>query len=272
MAARIFVSILKISPKFKKALWKRIYQFLAHKYQTEDWTFMNYGFQSLNESERIELKKEDETNRFFIQLYHFVASKVDLKNKRVLEVGSGRGGGADYVERYFQPSKMFGLDYSRNAIEFCNKVFKNSKVEYKLGDAENIPFENESLDVVINVESSHCYGNVPAFFAEVKRVLKPGGYFSFADFRDKEPFENLKEELANSGLEIVESTNISKEVLQALDDFNEEKMKRFGKMFGSWLKKPLSEFAGVKGSTMYDDLSSGYTIYYHYLLRKTNTD
>ena len=84
MAARIFVSILKISPKFKKAVWKKIYQFLASKYQTEDWTFMNYGFQSLNESERIELKKEDETNRFFIQLYHFVASKVDLKNKRVL--------------------------------------------------------------------------------------------------------------------------------------------------------------------------------------------
>ena len=45
MAARIFVSILKISPKFKKVVWKIIYQFLAAKYQTEDWTFMNYGFQ-----------------------------------------------------------------------------------------------------------------------------------------------------------------------------------------------------------------------------------
>ena len=268
MAARIFVSILKISPKFKKAVWKKIYQFLAAKYQTEDWTFMNYGFQSLDESKKIELKKEDETNRFFIQLYQCVASATELKNKRVLEVGSGRGGGADYIERYFQPSKMLGVDYSRNAIDFCNKVFKNSKVDYKLGDAENLPFENESLDVVINVESSHCYANVPAFFTEVNRVLKSGGYFSFADFRDKEPFENLKKELTNSGLEIVKSTNISPEVLRALDDFNEEKMKRFGKMFGSWLKKPLTEFAGVKGSTMYEDLSSGYTVYYHFLLRK----
>ena len=268
MAARIFVSILKMSPKFKKAVWKRIYQFLSAKYQTEDWTFMNYGFQSLDGLKKIELKEEDEYNRFFIQLYHLVASATKLQNKKALEVGSGRGGGADYVERYFQPSKMFGMDYSRNAIEFCNKVFKDSKVEYKLGDAENIPFENESLDVVINVESSHCYGNVPAFFAEVKRVLKSGGYFSFADFRDKEPFEDLKKELANSGLEIMKSTDISKEVLRALDDFNEVKMKRFGKIFGSWLKKPLSEFAGVKGSTMHQDLSSGYTVYYHYLLRK----
>ena len=268
MAARIFVSILKISPKFKKAVWKRVYQFLAAKYKTEDWTFMNYGFQSLNESKKIELKKEDEINRFFIQLYHFVAYKVELKNKMVLEVGSGRGGGADYVERYFQPSKMFGVDYSRNAIEFCNRVFKDSRVDYKLGDAENLPFENDSLDIVINVESSHCYADVSAFFAEVYRVLKSGGYFSFADFRDKEPFEDLKKDLSNSGLEIVKSTNISKEVLRALDDFNEEKMKRFGKMFGSWLKKPLSEFAGMKGSSIYEDLSNGNTVYYHYLLRK----
>lgn len=132
MASRIFVSILKISPKFKKAVWKRIYQFLASKYQTEDWTFMNYGFQSLNESERIELKKEDEVNRFFIQLYNYVASKVDLKNKRILEVGSGRGGGADYVDRYFQPSKMFGVDYSRNAIEFCNEYLKIQKLNTSL--------------------------------------------------------------------------------------------------------------------------------------------
>jgi len=63
----------------------------------------------------------------------------------------------------------------------------------------------------------------------------------------KSPFENLKKELANSGFDIVKSTNISLEVLRALDDFNEEKMERFGKMFGGWLKKPLSEFAGVKG-------------------------
>ena len=268
MAARIFGSILKISPRFKKAVWKRVYQFLAGKHQTEDWTFMNYGFQSLNESKNIELKTEDECNRFFIQLYHFVASAVDLKNKKVLEVGSGRGGGADYINRYFQPSKITGVDYSQNAIEFCNKVFKDSMVDYKFGDAEKLPFQNESLDVVINVESSHCYANVPAFFAEVNRVLKSGGYFSFADFRDKESFEITKEELINSGLELVRFTNISLEVLKALDDFNEVKMKRFGKIFGSWLKKPLSEFAGIKGSTMYEDLSSGYTLYYHYLLRK----
>ena len=79
---------------------------------------------------------------------------------------------------------------------------------------------------------------------------------------------NRFKELANSGLEIVKSTNISSEVLRALDDFNEAKMNRFSKMFGSWLKKPLSEFAGMKGSSIYEDLSNGNTLYYHYLLMK----
>lgn len=184
MAARIFVSILKISPKFKKVVWKIIYQFLAAKYQTEDWTFINYGFQHLNESKKIELKEEDEYNRFFIQLYYFVVFTIELKNKRVLEVGTGRGG-ADYIERYFQPLEMFGVDYWQNAIDFCNKAFKDSKVDYKLGDAENLSFENGCLDVVINVESSHCYSNATAFFADVNRVLKSAGYFSFVDFKDK---------------------------------------------------------------------------------------
>ena len=268
MASRIFVSLLKVSPKFKKVIWKKIYQFLAAKYKTKDWTFMNYGFQSLDESKKVELKEKDEINRYFIQLYELVASVIDLKNKTVLEVGSGRGGGADYIERYFQPLKMFGVDYSNNAIDFCNKVFKDSKVDFKFGDAEKLPFQNETIDVVINVESSHCYANITAFFTEVNRVLKPGGYFSFADFRDKEPFENLKDELANSGLELISSKNISSEVLKALDDFNKVKMQRFSQMFGSWLKKPLSEFAGMKGSSIHKDLSNGNTLYYHFLLRK----
>ncbi|MFT6747286.1 MAG: hypothetical protein ACJAZ2_001636, partial [Glaciecola sp.] len=63
-------------------------------------------------------------------------------------------------------------------------------------------------------------------------------------------------------------TNISAQVLHALDEFNDAKMERFSKMFGSWLKKPLSEFAGMKGSAMHTDLSNGSTLYCHFLLQK----
>ena len=52
--------------------------------------------------------------------------------------------------------------------------------------AESLPLGDASVDVLVNVESSHCYGNFQKFIAEVHRVLKVGGVFLFADFRDDE--------------------------------------------------------------------------------------
>ncbi len=230
---------------------------------------MNYGYQSLSNENKLDLKEEDEFNRYFIQLYEFVATAVSLRGLNVLEVGCGRGGGSDYIQRYHQTNEMTGLDYSKNAIRFCNNKFHSTGLKFVEGDAENLPFESACLDAVINVESSHCYANVPKFVEEVTRVLKPGGYFSFADFRDKEFLDDLEKSLLSSGLSLVKKTNISSEVYCALDQFSDAKGERFSKMFGTWLKNPLSEFAGMKGSAMHTDLSNGNTLYCHYLLQKT---
>lgn len=267
MLSNLFSSLLKSSPKIKKLIWKKVYQFLASKYKTKDWTFMNYGFQG---NDQLDLSEEDEKNRFFIQLYHQVVSQIDIKGLKTLEVGSGRGGGSDFTKRNYSPSSMTGLDYSKNAIQFCNSTFSTKGLSFIQGDAESLPFGNNEFDVIINVESSHCYANMNTFIQEVTRVLKPGGIFLFADFRDLEFQKDLEKSLTHSGLEIHSQINISKEVLKALQDFNEEKMKRFSKMFGSWLKKPLEEFAGMEGSTMYNDLESGQTIYSNFTLKKIN--
>ncbi len=268
MFSQLFSFLLKSSPVIKKWVWKKIYQFLASKYQAKDWTFMNYGFQTLGDSKELVLEKKDEFNRYFIQLYDFVASATSLKNKHVLEVGSGRGGGCDYIKRYHEPAVMTGVDYSQNAVHFCADTFDTPNLYYKLGDAENLPFQKEHFDVVLNVESSHCYANMLQFLKEVSRVLRPGGYFSFVDFRSKEVFPELESHFLTSELILLEKTNISAQVLHALDEFNEAKMTRLSAMFGTWLKKPLSEFAGLKGSAMHSDLSNGSTLYYHFLLQK----
>ena len=54
-----------------------------------------------------------------------------------------------------------------------------------------LPLENNSKDIIYNVESSHCYGNVEAFVKEVYRSLKAGGNFCWTDFRDKDTMEKL---------------------------------------------------------------------------------
>jgi len=38
------------------------------------------------------------------------------------------------------------------------------------------------VDLIVNIESAHCYPDFVGFMKEVDRVLNPGGHFMFADF------------------------------------------------------------------------------------------
>lgn len=62
-----------------------------------DLKVLNYGFY---DGKDIPLDPEDVPNLLRLSLYHHVASAVDLSDRDVLEVGSGRGGGLSYVVRH----------------------------------------------------------------------------------------------------------------------------------------------------------------------------
>ena len=268
MLSNIFAFFLKISPGFKRAVWKKLYQYLAKKYPTEEWTYMNYGYQSSDTSIKIPLKEEEEKDRYMIQLYHHVASAVDLKDKDVVEVGSGRGGGASYIKRYLHPKTMTGIDYSKNVIKFSKEHHSVEGLTFIYGDAENLPLANESIDVIVNVESSHCYGSMKKFVEQVYRVLRPDGYFLFADLRPAEEIDALDTTFSDAGFEVHKKELISKEVVNAMEAFHEFKLAFFQKMVKGWLRKPLNDFAGVKGSNIHTEFSNGKMMYYHYVLRK----
>src|SRR3954468_23252953 len=100
MLERIFV-VLSNLPGLKKKLWRTLYGSLARWYNASDWTFMNYGY--ISEPDPLVLEPKDERNRNWIHLYYHVAGAVDLKGLEILEVGSGRGGGASFIKRYLHP-------------------------------------------------------------------------------------------------------------------------------------------------------------------------
>ena len=131
------------------------------------------------------LVESDERNRFGIQLYHRVATQVDLNAKQVLEVSCGHGGGASYLLRTLHPASYTGLDFNPDGIAFCRKRHHLPGLDFVHGDAENLPFADESFDAVVNVEASHAYPRLPRFLAEVVRVLRPGGHLLYADFRGR---------------------------------------------------------------------------------------
>ena len=199
--ARIFAILLKISPSsIQNRLWKWWYQRISKAHNKVEFRFMNYGY---IDSESPELDSSDEAYRLFIQLYHMNIRDVSLENKEVLEVGSGRGGGASWIAKTMKPSSLIGLDFSREAVSLCNKWYEQENLDFREGNAQDLPFQKNSFDVVYNVESSHCYGDMSKFVSEVFRVLKNGGNFCWTDFRDEETMKKTEKIFTNSGFSIV---------------------------------------------------------------------
>ena len=260
------------SKKTKHFLWKKIYDRLAKTYEVFDWAFMNYGFDYTEKNQEPFLKKEDEKYRYCIQLYHHTVEKISLKGKAVLEVGSGRGGGTSYIARYMFPKKITGVDYSKNAVALCNKIHSENNLEFLEGDASNLPFEKNSYDVVVNVESSHCYPSIPKFLSEVERVLKPGGIFAWTDLCPEKAMASYEKDFSRSGMVCVESYEITDNVLRALnkETINETKNNLIKNNVPLHLKGLMKDFSGIKDTNIYKTLKDGRTKYWFKVFKKTN--
>lgn len=265
----LFFLLSSLSSRIQGKLWKWWYQKLSAGYKKNDWRFMNYGYASINDKGSFSAKNQlDEENSLFIQLYQHVLLDIDLNRKNVLEVGSGRGGGADYVARYFAPSSIIGIDFSKNAVDLCNKFYKSPNLSFIEGNAEKLPFENDRFDVVFNVESSHCYGNMKAFISEVTRVLKPGGIFAWADLRTQKSMEKDDAIFMNSSLKLISKENITLNVLQALDLISNRKKEAIQERVPSLWQPLFFEFAGVRNSKVYHSFHNGNMVYWCYRFQK----
>ncbi len=270
MLTRVLGPLINNSPNLKRTLWRRWYEFLARGYPLDDWTFMNYGFAPTRESNLppLVLDAQDEPDRCSIHLYHRVVTAVDVRGARVLEVGSGRGGGCSYIARYLGPEAVLGIDFSDNAVALSRRRHTAPGLSFQQGDAEALPCEDATFDAVVNVESSHCYGSMERFLAEVVRVLKPGGHFLWTDMRPKGERAAVREQFRAAGLEMVEEEEITPYVLAALDYVNERKRETISRHVPRFLMPWFEDFAGVRGTRVYESLRAGDVEYWRCALRK----
>ena len=252
---------------------KRIYELLGRKFRNAtDWRFMNYGFDFDDPSQRPTLLPTDEAERYCAQLYHVVASQVDLTGKRVLDVGSGRGGGPSYIHRYLGPRQTIGLDWAESAMGFCTKVHAGiAGLEYKAGDAQNLPFAAAKFDVVTNVESAHCYSDAARFYAEAWRVLKPGGHLLYADFGPSGCHHTILSDLADAGFQITTCRDITANILRGLRLDHDRRHAGIQKRFPRGTKRLAGLWAGTKGSVIFRDFDSGAREYYLYHVVKPDS-
>lgn len=180
-------------------------------------TFMNYGY--VEEGEDFAWCGEaDWPWRYAINLVRRALIGVVLTGRRVLDVGCGRGGPASYIARCLDPAEVVGLDASEDGVRFCQEQHAHPRLRFTHGSAEELPFEDASFDVVLNVESSHCYLRPAAFFFEVSRVLKPGGSFCYSDVLLPEQFERMRRLLSDTpGFSPRAEADISNQVARAIE-------------------------------------------------------
>jgi SAM-dependent methyltransferase len=270
MVADVFLWILNRTPSLRRTLWRMFFNLLASRFQNVGWwTLMNYGYAEAGGASRtFDLQPQDEAERYPIALYRHVATLAPLVGRDVLEVGSGRGGGASFVARYLKPRRMIGLDFSGKAVAFSNKQHVFANLHFQKGDAEQLPFPDESFDSVINVESSFCYPSIDRFFGEVKRVLRPGGFLHYTDLRLGSEVDSWKQAIERSGLDLVVERDITINVIEALHRDSARRRVGGRRIAGRIFGAIADVFTGVDGTRIPSMLAAGDMVYCSFLLQK----
>ncbi|OSC42370.1 phthiotriol/phenolphthiotriol dimycocerosates methyltransferase [Mycobacterium decipiens] len=230
----------------------------SRKRKPDDLVFLNWGYED-DPPMNIPLDASDEPDRYGIQLYHRTATQVDLTGKQVLEVGCGHGGGASYLMRTLHPATYTGLDLNGAAIKLCLGRHNVPGLTFMKGDAENLPFPDESFDAVINVESSHCYPHLSRFFAEVARVLRPGGHFLYSDMRQAPDIPDWQAAIADAPMRLLSERVINAEVLRGLEKNSPQQTKMVERNIppipiARWWARSVF---GVEGGAFYRSLQAG---------------
>ena len=102
----------------------------------------------------------------------------------VVDVGSGLGGPARFLAAEYD-CRVTGLDlteeFCRVATMLTERTGLSGKVSFRHGSALEMPFEADSFDVAWTIQAQMNIADKAKFYAEIFRVLKPGGRLVFQD-------------------------------------------------------------------------------------------
>jgi ubiquinone/menaquinone biosynthesis C-methylase UbiE/NAD(P)-dependent dehydrogenase (short-subunit alcohol dehydrogenase family)/acyl carrier protein len=214
--------------------------------------FLNYGYISLGNGDEARFEVPDGTfNPSSVRLAFELIGGNDLRGRRVLDVGCGRGGTVALLADRFE-AQATGVDLSPEAIAFCRRAHRLPAVRFEVGDSEHLPFEDASFDAVTNIESSHTYPNLRAFLAEVKRVLATGGIFLYTDLLPVQRWNEVRALLGPLRLTMLSERHITPNVLASCDQVAATRAEAFG---GG--TEMINNFLAVPGSMVYEQMRSG---------------
>jgi phthiocerol/phenolphthiocerol synthesis type-I polyketide synthase E len=232
--------------------------------------FLNYGYAPDHSPQHAAVALPDHfLNKNSVRLVLELIGDCDLNDRRVLDVGCGRGGTVFVVKQFFKARSVQGVDLSPNAVAFCREHHRYDNVRFDEGDAEHLPFQDGQFDVVTNVESSHSYPNIDRFYAEVFRVLSPGGCFVYTDLLPVPSIPEYLAALKSVGFRLEIDRDITENVLISCDEIARDRIAAYDPGNDPELMK---NFLAAPGSQVYDDMRARRWSYRIYRFRKPEAE
>ena len=100
--------------------------------------------------------------------------------KEVLEIACGTGRVTNHLRQALPPSvKFIATDFNGDMLEFAKSKLKNEKIDWKIADAQDLPFVDNSFDLAVCAFGYMFAPDKQKAFNEAYRVLKPGGQLLF---------------------------------------------------------------------------------------------
>jgi ubiquinone/menaquinone biosynthesis C-methylase UbiE len=120
---------------------------------------------------------------FFHPSHRMLLETMTAADRRVLDVGCGTGAFAAQVLERFPATQVLGLDLSAGMLQKAEVRCRAAAGRLHLvrGDSEQLPFADDTFDVVTCTHSFHHYPHQERVLAEMHRVLRPGGRLLIID-------------------------------------------------------------------------------------------
>lgn len=122
-----------------------------------------------------------------------VLSLVGSKQGIAIDIGCGLGDLTIEIASRFPDMQVIGVDISKTAIDAAAKKAKSRNVNFQAHDVHTLPFEDNSIDLIVSHGTLHHFKDISKIFTELYRVLKPNSLAYLVDLRRDAPTDIVKE-------------------------------------------------------------------------------
>jgi len=177
----------------------------------------------------------------------------EYKNKKILEIGIGAA--SDACEFVKNGAYYYGIDLTPSSVKFAQERLKHqfnyNKDLIKCGNAEKLPFEDNSFDLVYSFGVIHHTSNINKIVSEIHRVLKPKGKFYVMVYNKNSIFYYIEIVLFRRLLFYMSKSKIIKKLIKLFirDKFKREKLFKY-------IERTQERFKNVKNPSNQDLLNS----------------